>query len=300
MAAKASLAVAPARVLEMPRVDLLTKPSSSSVVPERRLTWASRLQDLDTIKRYGPMKVMYYRTTDAFHVGRVKTLVQRPEIFDLARELVRGLDGAMVPVLADHHDDPENYPDLGDVTLQAKLMMNAEQLSDHQKKEILAAEEVARCYAPRRGPRRVQGYLLLDLYHRAILKDSKEAQLVSLVDKMDGFCEALHELLAGNTPFAEAVMNYFVKTFALDRLIRKYPLIQDIFFDPRNPFVSPTDDSRGVVQLSDLFRGKTCNARPHTPETVACNTHIPMYELWKRVTIEHFGIGALIDQKESY
>jgi hypothetical protein len=246
------------------------------------------------------MRVMYYRTNDRIHTKRVEALVRAPEIIDLAVELIPGLDRVMVPILARHHDDPENWPKLGDVTLQAKLMMNAEQLSDHQRREILAAEGIARRYATKRGPRKVRGYSLLDLYLHAIFKDCKEAQLVSVVDKMDGFCEAYHELLAGNAPFAESVTNYLRRTFPLDRLLKNYPLIRNIFLDPRNPFVSVADNPDDVVQLADLYEGKTCNGRPHTPETVACNTHLAMYELWKRVTIREFGIELLIDQKESY
>ena len=151
----------------------------------------------------------------------------------------------------------------------------------------------------------MRGYSVLDIYLHAILKDTKESQLVSVVDKMDGFSEALHELLAGNVPFAESVINYLTRTFALDRLIEKYPLIKDLFFDHRNPFVcalpvSQAEDVKSVAYLSDLFAGKSRNARPHTRETVACDTHISMYELWKRVVIENFGVEVLIDQKEFY
>jgi hypothetical protein len=233
------------------------------------LTWEKRPDDLAAVLRYAPMKVMYLRSNDALHVERVEALVQDPVILDLASELYPDLDRVLVQVQARHHDDPEIFPKLGDVTLQAKLVMNADQLSDHQKKEIVAAREVAAAYATKRGPRKVQGYPLLDLYFHAIFKDCMEAQLVSVVDKMDGFCEALHELLAGNVPFAEPVINYLTKTFPLNRLVHKYPLIRKIFLDPRNPFVvaDPEDpeDGQSVAQLGALYRGK-----PATRNRTSC------------------------------
>lgn len=293
-----------ANVVMMPRVELQEDDSSLPNGSAPYLTWEKRPHDLAGVARYAPMKVMYLRSNDGTHVQRVEALVQEPQILDLVSELYPDLDRVLVRVQARHHDDPEVYPKLGDVTLQAKLIMNADQLGDHQKKEIIAAREVAAGYATKRGPRMVRGYPLLDLYYHAIFKDCMEAQLVSVVDKMDGFCEALHELLAGNTPFAEPVINYLTKTFALNRLLHKYRLISKVFLDPRNPFVvaDPEDpeDGKSVAQLGDLYERKTCNAKPHTPETVMANTHIPMYELWKRVTIKHFGMEALIGQRESY
>jgi 5'-deoxynucleotidase YfbR-like HD superfamily hydrolase len=246
------------------------------------LTWKGRKLDLSAVNRFGRMHVMFYRTNDLIHSERTEALTEAAS--PLARELYPDFDRALARLTARHHDDPEIEP-IGDVSFHLKLMMDAEELSDLEKQEILAAEAIARAY-----PKNVGGYNYLDLLLHAIRKDCREAQLVSVADKSDGLCEALHEALAGNTVFWEPVLNYYSQVFS--DLPRKYPLIRELFSSDRNPF------SLSVCQLFDLFEGGNRSAQPHTRETIAFNTGIPVYEWWKAITIKKFGIGPLINQVE--
>jgi hypothetical protein len=109
---------------------------------------------------------------------------------------------------------------------------------------------------------------------------------------VDGFSEALHEALAGNTIFTEGVYNYLTQTWS--QLPEKYPLIEKIFSDLRNPFAMPT------CNFHLFFDGGRRLPRLHAPETLACPTGIPIYEIWKQVTIDLFGVGPLIQQVEFY
>jgi hypothetical protein len=196
-------------------------------------------------------------------------------------------------VCARYHDHPELIPDLGDVCLRAKLMMNAEELSELQKRQILAVEEISRIYAVRGRQRMVDGYPVHDILMHAVFKDCIEMQFVSAVDKMmDGYSEALHEALAGNAIFTAGVQNYLTKTWT--KLPEEYPLIRKIFSDRRNPFAMPPCD------FHVLFDGGHRPPRPHTPETVLRQTGIPIYEWWKRVTISRFGMDPLVHQTEFY
>lgn len=126
----------------------------------------------------------------------------------------------------------------------------------------------------------------------AIRKDDVSAQIVSVIDKCDGFCEALHEVLAGNLVFVEPLINYLTHTF--NDLPGKYPLIGEFFSEPRSPFRFP------VCELASYFKYGSRQPQPHTWETISRNTRIPMYEAWKRVTLKHFGTGPLIDQTEFF
>jgi len=246
------------------------------------LTWKSREQDLGWVMRYGRLSVMYYRTNLLIHSQRVTALLER--VIPLAKKSYPDFDARKARLIARHHDDYELQP-IGDVPLQLKLVMSGYELSELQEKEILAAEAMARVY-----PKRVGGYNYLQLLLHAIHKDCREAQLVSVVDKVDGYCEALHEVLAGNTVFLEAVINYDTKTFGC--LLGKYPLIGEVFSIDHDLLSVP------VVSLSDFFVNGERGAQLHTLETIARNTGIPMYEEWKITTIKKLGTSPLINQTE--
>lgn len=247
-----------------------------------RLCWKNREQDLKRVKRYGRFSVMFYRTDLWIHSKRVELLLEG--LISLATRLYPGFDARKAKLIARHHDDYELQP-IGDVPLQLKLMMNGKQLSSLEEKEVLAAEAMARVY-----PRTVGGYDYLLLLDHAIRKDCAEAQLVSVADKCDGFCEAWHEVLAGNTVFLEPIVNYVTRTF--NDLPGKYPLIGEMFSHEHDLLSMP------VIDLGEYFANGTRRAQPHTAETIARKTGIPMYEEWKRITTEEFGVGPLVNQTE--
>lgn len=261
-------------------------------VPLPPLAWETRDYHLKSVLRWGDWPVMFYRNNLFIHHARVEDLVDYQEIVSPVMELYPDFNLRKARVCARYHDHHE-LTDLGDVCRRTKLMMNVEQLSELQKREILAVEEISRIYAVRGRQRMVDGYPVRDILMHAVFKDCIEMQFVSAVDRMmDGYSEALHDALAGNSIFIAAAQNYLTKTWAT--LPEDYPLIAKVFSHPRNPFAMPSCD------FHLLFDGGRRPPRPHTPETVLCPTGIPIYEWWKRVTINRFGMDPLIHQTEFY
>jgi hypothetical protein len=257
------------------------------------LTWETREQHLRAVRRWGDWPVMFYRTNLFIHHARVEDMVNCPEIVSPVMELYSDFNLRKARVCARYHDHHELIPKLGDICRRTKLMMNVEELSELQKREILAVEEISQIYAVRGRQRMVDGYPIRDILMHAVFKDCIEMQFVSAVDKMmDGYGEALHEALAGNGIFTEGVQNYLTKTWA--ELPEDCSLIAKVFSHPHNPFVMPPCD------FHVLFDGGRRPPRPHTPEDVLRQTGIPIYEWWKRVTINRFGMDPLIHQTEFY
>jgi hypothetical protein len=232
---------------------------------------------------------MFYRTDLDIHTKRVAALFE--EVCPMVVELYPDFKTVLAELLAEHHDDIELQP-LGDVLLQEKLKMEDAQLDALRREEILSAEAMARVYRVKgRYPRKIHGYNYLDLLRHAIFKDCPEAQVISWVDKIDGCCEAIHDLFAGNGIFFEPVENYFRCTF--NDLPGKYPLIKEVFSSGRNPFTLPK-----VFELREYLDHGRRNFAPHTAETALRSTSIPMYDAWKRVTVRELGIRPLINQVE--
>ena len=125
----------------------------------------------------------------------------------------------------------------------------------------------------------------------AKLKITIMSQLASFVDKVDGFCEAFHELLAGNVTFAEPVYNYALETFS--NIENKYPLLKPIINSDNNEFFK-----KHIGSLQGYFKNGSVQARFHTTETVKRKTGFPDYEIWKEVKIKTFGMDVLIVKKE--
>ncbi|NVN96867.1 HD domain-containing protein [Candidatus Nomurabacteria bacterium] len=184
------------------------------------LSWKKREENLLKIKRYHKFKVMFYRTNNLIHSRRVLFLLE--EILPIIKILYPNFDEKKARLIALYHDNHEIVIEGGDIPLQYKLMMNDEELSDLERKEILAVEMLSKSY-----PKYIKGYEYKQLSLHAIHKDCIEAQAVSFVDKIDGYCEAIHEILAGNNIFLEPIINYYARTF--NHLHKNYPLIKEFF-----------------------------------------------------------------------
>ena len=247
------------------------------------ISWKNREQDLKNIKRYNKFTVMFYRTDDLVHSERVKFLLE--EILPFVKDIYPEIDVKKAKLIAKHHDDYEITLDEGDIPLQLKLMMDKNEHSILQQKEIYAASLLSSFY-----PKKINGYFYEQILLHSIFKDCMEAQLVSFVDKIDGYCEAVHEVLAGNNVFLEPVINYNLKTF--NNLKDKYPLIEKIF-ELKNIWFDLC-----VVDLKVFFENGNIGSLPYTEETVKKKTHILQYERWKEITVKKFGIQQLINQVE--
>lgn len=253
-------------------------------------SWNNREDDLKKLKRYHKFYVMFYRTNLYVHEKRVKAIVKK--LLSTALSFYPKLDIKKTFLISEHHDDYELVMSRGDIPLQLKLMMNGSELSNLKEEEINAAKKIARIY---HNPD-IEGYKYENLLIHAILKDCIEAQLHSFADKIDAYCEAVHEILAGNIVF-EPVINYQAKTF--NDLQGNFPLIKRIFNGNGRETKNTLFDFP-VVDLKIFFQRGNIGARPHTPETLKRKTIIPHYETWKEITLSMFedGIDLLTKQIE--
>ena len=251
------------------------------------LSFKNRERDLEGVKRYHKNKVMFYRTDLRIHTKRVEALVSH--LIPAITLLYPSFDVKKAKLIARYHDDPEMIPELGDVQLSLKLVMSKKQLSDLEEKELHAIEKISKMY-----PKKVRGYTYKDLLLHAVHKDCIEAQFVSFVDKVDGYCEALHETLAGNTVFTESVINYHLRTF--NNLETNFSLISKIFdrnFTKKNNFFC-----FAVVDFTEYFNHGSILPVLHTSETITRKSSISQYELWKAITLKTFQNGMELLTKQ--
>ena len=253
--------------------------------PHTFSSWKKREESLKKIKRYGKFSVMFYRTDLAIHSKRVSALLD--VIIPFIKNLYPDFDIDKAKVIAKYHDDFETVLKGGDISLQLKLMMDENALSNLKHDEITAVEQISMLY-----PKKVRGYSYRQILLHAVFKDCIEAQAVSFVDKIDGYCEAIHEILAGNVIFVEPVINYQSKTF--NDLPGHFPLIKKIFLIDNEFFSFP------VVDLMEFFQEGRIGPHSHSLDSISRKTGIPHYEEWKKVTIKKIGVEQLINQLEFY
>lgn len=252
-------------------------------------SWKNRKNDLSQLKRYHKFLVMFYRTNLFIHEMRVRTIVK--DLLSSAVLCYPNLSIKKTLLISEFHDDYELLLKGGDIPLQLKLMMSDDKLLELKEEEIYSAKKIARIY---RNPN-IGEYNYEDILMHAIKKDCVEAQLHSFADKIDGYCEAIHEVLAGNIIFLEPVINYQARTF--NNLSDNFPLIKKIFNGEK---IKNTLFDFPVVDLKDFFQKGSIGAEPHTIESIKRKTLIPHYETWKEITLSTFknGIDLLTKQVE--
>lgn len=250
-----------------------------------KLPWKDLHEKLKKLHRYGKFDVMFYRTNDLIHSRRVAKLLEY--IAPFLTFYYPTFDLEKAKTIALHHDDFEIVLEGGDISLQLKLLMDDCELSVLEQKEILASLAMTKLY-----PKKIKGYEYRQILLHSIQKDCIEAQVVSFCDKIDAYCEAIHEVFAGNTVFLEPIINYDLFTFPKSVLEKKYNLISKLFNIETDFFKFK------VIDIKDFFDSGKRKSRPYTKESVKRKTLIPHYEIWKKITIQNFGIEVLIDQKE--
>lgn len=250
----------------------------------RKYSWKNREEDLRAVKRYHTIKTMFYRTDLLLHSQRVPEIVRA--LLPEACAVYPDINSKLALAISKYHDDPEMVT--GDVPLQMKLLMDDGALLKLKQGDLAAAEHLVKWY---RNPL-IGEFRYKDLLLQSIFKNSREAQLHSFADKLEGFSEAVHEVLAGNMAFLEALINYVSKTFGLSA--EKFPLLADLF-TKGSSFDFP------VVELKPYFDYGRRGPFLHTQETLELNSGIPFYELWKKVTLSlPGGVERLTTQVEFY
>ncbi|MBD3318848.1 HD domain-containing protein [Candidatus Woesearchaeota archaeon] len=239
-----------------------------------------REESLKTILRYNvPRRTpMWYRTNLFLHSHRVFLIVR--ELLTRAVPIYgSALDPAKALTLALVHDDAEIVT--GDHQLDDKEKWTKAQHEENHRKELAAIEELAA-----RWPSQINGYEYRLLLTHALTKDCLEAQIVSLADKIDGFCESVHEVVAGNALFEEPVSLYPDRLNAFPKRFSKLRYL----IPSAHPFLRLVQPLPVSALLS---RGS-----PHTIGSVHLQTDSPHYEKWKQLSIAYIGRSCLVDRKE--
>lgn len=231
----------------------------------------SREERMRAVMRYRLFEQMHHRSSLWLHAKRVAWVTE-----ELAK-LVPA-DASRAVALALVHDDAELMT--GDIPAGHKAQMTQEQRDALHRKEEEANTALAAEF-----PVSVGGFAYADLLEEVQRKDTLEAQLASYADKLDGYCESLHELLGGNLTITTSVVfyaNYFAQVRerlpllapALEAAHSKSPLVF--------PFIhSPEDGSRINPESYSRF-----SSERHTKTTVSSpTTYFPFYDAWKEVLL---------------
>ena len=138
----------------------------------------------------------------------------------------------------------------------------------------------------KRFPKKINGYEYKQLLMEMISKETIESQLVTYVDKLDAYCESMHEILAGNVSILRSVMLY-VRTFATFE--QKYPALRPFISDKSNPLTFV--DNRWNLNFVPYSR--YTNLKPYTRSTIKKRSDFPFYDDWKRITLSRGGEEGL-------
>ncbi len=244
-----------------------------------------REEKLSQIMRYSMFDKMYYRSSVYFHTKRILWLIE--EIVPEAKKYLE-FDEEKIRVLALIHDDAEIVT--GDVQAGHKARMSEEELEIVKQNELKAISEMVQKF-----PKEINGYNYESLLKESTEKNTIEAKLVSYIDKIDGYCESLHDLFAGNICILRSVLFYnnLITLFPY-----KFPELVPLLKNGKHSLLDITDrvsylhmESKNYIHLN----------KPHTKESVVVDTDLPFYNFWRKTILEHGneeGLQYLINQKE--
>jgi hypothetical protein len=241
-----------------------------------------RKEKLEKIYRYSFFDTMLYRSNLWMHTQRVLWLLE--EVAPIAKKhLTFDLEKARIYALV--HDDAEMIT--GDIQAIVKLRMTTEETKKLEEEEMNAIENLIQNY-----PEKVHGYSYKELLEHATKKDCVEAQLVSYLDKLDAFCESLHEVYAGNISLLRSVVFY---SMTLPLFSIKYPDLKEFLLSKESPFTYISDQISPLEIKAEKYK---TFGKPHTEKTIFIDTDFPFYRKWKQIVIEKGKINWLINQKE--
>lgn len=245
----------------------------------------SRQQRLRSIQRFSMLEVFFYRSSVWQHALRVAYIVN--ELAPIAREALPTCDLTKAVVLALVHDDAEMIT--GDVQLGHKLLMSQEELQKVHDAEAAAIEVLVKEF-----PESVVGYNYRALLREVLERKSLEAQMLTYADKLDAYCESLHEVLAGNL---SALRPLFTYVKILGAFPKEYPDLQPLFAN-KTPFTDINMRTDPMRVRRDFYLH--LNA-PHTKQSLQKETDFPTYNWWRKMVLEHMGeegLELLTKQKE--
>lgn len=244
---------------------------------------------LEFVIRYHPYKPMFYRTNLWMHGHRLMWMIE-----DIAKEVQTVFpffDKTRAQLMALIHDDLEIV--MGDVQLNDKLAMTAEQKKQLDETEEKAMEEISS-----RFPESIGKYSykkLLKRYNQIDVNDI-EAVVVKYCDKMDGYCEALHELFAGNNVFATPLHTNTIPTDVYPSILQNFEKTFPLFAEIRH-LAHPLFSLPQELDVASIV----ANGTRHTPTSLHVKTGVMHYDAWKNITQKYggdFGMKMLVEQRE--
>lgn len=245
-----------------------------------------RQKNLRRIFRYDMFEVMFYRPDLWLHSHRVSWLIE--DLAPLAQKYLKKFDTEKSALIGFVHDDAEMIT--GDVQAGHKAVMTMRELRKIERDEAAAIEMLAKRYPRNIGPYAYRELLCEALYHSSI-----EAQVSDYADKLDGFSESMHEVLAGNISFVRSLLFYQKR---MTEFPMKYPRLAQFLRHRRAPLIDldMRRDHYFAPKKNYVVFGK-----PFTRKSLTQPTDFPFYNRWRTLTITHWGekgLRALMTQKE--
>lgn len=235
-----------------------------------------RENDLRTLQRYDLYPVMLYRTNLFTHSHRTAALVRA--LNPLAQQIFgTQYDPKRAEILALVHDDAELV--FGDIQAGNKSKMTAAQL-----REVEDAERAAIYERAAQSPRKVGGYLYIDLLADAMDHMTLESQVVSYADKYDALGEALHEVYAGNPHFTVNVVNEYGRIPTPPEYYYEYFQKFPGKFPDLEPMLALSSPMLEPVTLQD-YSQVVIGRQPHDQESIRQPVGDHHYDTWKRIII---------------
>lgn len=248
---------------------------------------ARRIQDLEQVLRFDQAERVIHRNNLHTHMLRVSYLS-----YELALHLQTNYALRVNPArsqrLALYHDDPEVIT--GDIPTPIKYSMQP-----HERMQLRKAEEEAvRALATRYfglNPLSKKRRQYLEDQRDMTKKESTEARIVNIADKMEGLCETIHEIRCGNDTFYPILDNYrsFFTSF-----IPKEPLFKIV--NASNTY-RLTLESIPTIDEARFLKPITLSVYKTDPDTFWSNTfdeNLPgFYKKWLIITASKLSFAAL-------
>jgi len=244
-----------------------------------------REEKLKSIYRYNAFDTMFYRANLWTHTHRMLWMLE--EILPIAETYFK-IDPEKTRILALVHDDAEIIT--GDIQAGHKAHMTDKQLGAVDQQELAAIEELSKRY-----PETIHGYSYKELLLHAKNKDCPEAVLVSYVDKLDAYCETIHDIYAGNISM---LRSFFFYTRLINNLPKKFPELTELISSKQSPLLIFDYRADEAYVKAENF---TSFGKPFTKQSLHIQSDFPVYDEWKKIILKRSnneGLDWLIKQKE--
>lgn len=224
--------------------------------------YASTRQILHELHRYRRKKTMLYRSNVALHEQRVLALIREAYPFIQAKfEPAIVLNRKLLEGMAEIHDDLE-------LILGNEIDIAPAESSERRREELRAISKLNGHHNFTR-----YGIEAKDiLFQFKSRRETVEAQIVAYVDTFDGFCEAIHEIAAGNAAFLKIPEEQRER---LEKMTEEY-----LFLTPLLGHGHPLFDIQKFSE-QDLRLPRAY----HTTESLMQESGYAPYDFWRRALI---------------